>query len=366
VIEVLAQPVGNESPRFKVGDNIQLSLGYGYGAPIEDGILEVGGKYLLTIRFNKETNVYEHAYGSGAVRSIEAFPGHDGLTALDRRGITQTRELAALPLPKRMKEELRLISDPKAQDFLRTQAILELRRRLESRRTSETERQETSASLRRVWNDRHAALSYQLMGLLDSALSAGVGWKEWGTSDEHVCVWLDRLFTPEPAGSQQAQEKLVIERSDNLWYLRELLESNPKKVGARSIIEIANLKQPLSFRVALALTLQVAYQRDEQEQDAWKQALQTFYPRALDEAKANDLWQIAQAVQYGINWQDPSLPFFRRSFGANNETKASLERALARLREQAKNRSPHPHPDSGLAIRELESAMVALRAGGHQ
>jgi hypothetical protein len=75
---------------------------YQVGAP-----LAVGAKYVLTIKYDKAANTYEHAQGAGAAYRVKEFTGED------KAVLAKLRAFAALPLKARLERTRKILAEAK-------------------------------------------------------------------------------------------------------------------------------------------------------------------------------------------------------------------------------------------------------------
>jgi hypothetical protein len=354
---VLAQPVTGGALPAKVGNTLELRVSVGYGCLVETwggaifakdegGPLAVGKKYLLTVKFNKKTGEYEHAYGTGAARLVKDFIPRSEIF------FAKIHALAKLPLSQRLKQCRELVSESKADQDLRSQAVWWMRERV-WRGGDEQERKETAKSLLVAWNKPTGTNSIDFLDELDYALR--IVSHSFKTSEQRENVWLAHIFAPFPVGPAEEFSLVAHKRGEVAHYkLNDFGRSHPKKIGDRLMKELAKADWPLELSFRVAGCLQTIYEQEKEASPAWEQALQSYYPRAIASAGP---WELRCLSMNLLNDSDRNRSGIFHSFRPGPATERSLQQALKRMQRQARALADE---QAEVAIRDLEELLQQL------
>jgi hypothetical protein len=354
---LLAQPVTGDALPAKVGSTLELRVSVGYGCLVEmwgggkfakdEGRpLAVGKKFLLTVKYDKKTGEYEHAYGTGVAKLVADF------TLQSKTFFGKIHALAKLPLAQRLKQCRELVSDSKADPDLRSQALWWVRDRVWLG-AKEEERKETAKALLLAWNQPTGTNSIDFLDQLDYALR--IVSRSFERSEERENVWLAHIFAPFPVGPAEEFSLVAHKRGEAAhWKLRDFRKSHPKKIANRLMKELAKADWPLELSFCVAGCLQTIYEEEKEPNPAWERALQSYYPRAIGSA---DPWELRCLAMNLMKYPDRDRSRMFRSFQPGPATEHSLQQALKRMQRQARDLADR---EAQVAIRDLEKLLQQL------
>ena len=356
VTEVLADSQAGLG--LKGGDALAVELAVGYAAEVEDwgtpgegggkdadragGPFATGAKFYLTIRKN-ETGRFEHARGASAARNVEQFDPNG------TRLVGRLRQLADLPKERRAEAALKVVADPREAERLRMEAVAALNYWVGHSQAERVNREEILKRMEAIWNDPKAAMSTDLVMASDYLLRGNT--TSWEKSDARRRVLLERVFAPFPE-EPGARQSAVQARERVVWFLGDYLKHRPEEAAAVIIPKLTDEKWPAHFRWRLARTLQYAYQSADVERGEWAQALQAYYPKAVDAADPWLLRLLAASVESGTKLEG------KRRFMVGRETREALTRAGERAKRIAEE--PGADPNAVTAVHDVERALKAL------
>jgi hypothetical protein len=361
VHEIYAQPITGDRFAVKKDNVFDLRIPVGYACLVEDrwlgpsndadredGPLAVGKKYILTLQYDPKEEVYQHAHGAGAARMVKEF------TREEKTLIQSARELAATPLPDRLKKSRALVADSAADTNLRLEALAVLRWRIWHDRADVDERKDTARVLLSIWNDKNNEESDYFIDCLDFALR--ITEPSFEKSTEREDVWLARIFAPINADQPKAREEIGRRRGDLAFFkLTGFGEAHPKKIGDRLVKELANSDWPLELTWRVAGALQTIYEQSPEANETWERALQDYYPPAIDAA---DEWLLRLLVSNLEIRKHPHDSAEKRNFKPGPRTVKAFEQALARMRSEE---DPEKRKENSAAIYHLEKLLKSLK-----
>lgn len=353
VYEVLAQTVTGGPLPAKAGGTLNLRVSVGYACLVEmwggGRPLAVGQKYLLTVKYNKKSGEYEHAYGAGAARMVEDF------TPQSKTFFAKIHALARLSLTQRLKQCRDLVSKPEADPELRSQALWWVRERV-WHGEKDQERQETAKALLLAWNKPTGANSIDFLEELDYALR--IVSFSFAESEEREDIWLAHIFAPIPVGPAKQQDEIARKRGAvAYWTLRDFGRTHPKKTGDRLMKELAKADWPVELSLRVAGCLQTIYEEEKEAEPAWERALQSYYPRAIASA---DGWGLRCLTMNLLDHPHRNKSTMFRTFRPGPATERSLREALERMQKQARTM---PQGEAQVAIYDIEEVLEQLKSG---
>lgn len=355
VEEVLADSAAGLG--LKAGVALLVELGVGYAAEVEDygppdegagkgadragGPFAGGAKYYVTIRKN-ETGNFEHATRASAARRVEKFDPDD------TRLVARLRELADLPKERRAEAALKVVADPGETEKLRMAAVAALKYWVGPRQAQRVNREAILKRMEAIWNDPKAGMSTDLIMATDHLLRESTNWEK---SDARRRVLLERVFAPFPQ-EPEARQSAVRARDQVVWFLGDYFKHRPEEAATVIIPKLTDEKWPAQFRWRLAGISQLAYQGADVERGEWAEALQAYYPKAIEAADPWVLRLLAGSVESGTKAEG------KRRFVAGKETRAALARAGERVKRIA--REPGGDPNAVSAVHDVDKALKAL------
>jgi hypothetical protein len=346
VEEILAQSVIGDRIPAKKGTTIDLHLSVGYGMVIEDirsgsaDALAPGNKYILTVKYDKQSATYEHAPGASCAQRVTSFSPES------RKFYRIIHEIARQPADRRVKRCRELVVNAKAGSFvdarLRSEALAWLARRAKNSADkgatgrdvpTKSEGNETFDLLFRVWKD--ATVDYTMDELVELDYFLRAIRRSFDNSADRREVWLRRLFAPVPGeGSRDDIRTRVFERmrfGDSM--LRDLAKEHPILVGSHLVKELKSNNWPMLFRIYIATVLHGLYEFQIIADPRWDKALQTFYEKAIATADADDLDLLLRNLS--PNTRDQRREEWRL-FKPKFPLEARLQKALERMRAEEK------------------------------
>jgi hypothetical protein len=203
-----------------------------------------------------------------------------------------------------------------------------------------------------LWHQATGTHSLDFLSSLDYRI--GELRPEFRDSVEARDVWLAYLFAPIRGADADKQREIVKDRCRSVGpRLRALGQKHPAVVGVRLTKELTSKNWPLEYRVNMAGALHVMYEEQAKVDPKWEQALQAFYPAAIDSADAQLLRRFAGTLKDSPEWSRTV-----RTFRPNSAIEQSLERALGRMRDDL--RKPKPGITTRLAASALEALLKQL------
>ena len=354
VDDVLSDPAGIE---VKSGDPLPIELRVGYGSVVEswhgtaagdgndsDSPFPLEAKFYLTIR-QDQAGRFEHAPGAGAACRVEQFEPDQA------RLIARLATLAALPKERRLDAMLDALTHANQSDDVRMAVLAALRHALWRDQLEPADRERVIRTITALWSDPGHAHSVQLVNAMDALLRANT--RDWKHSETRRRVLLEYIFAPFPQ-EPDAREAAVRERDRVVWFLRDYLAHQPEEAGELVIRQMRDARWPAQFRWRLAGLLQYTYQRSDAHHPAWADALQDYYPQAIDAADPWVLRLIAGSIRDGTK-NNATRPFI-----AGPETRHALERSTERMKRLAEQ--PSADIQAQNAVYDVARAIEALDA----
>lgn len=304
----------------------------------------VGTRYLLSVRWDKAKETFEHATGAGAAEHLAELPQ-------ERRAlIGEVRELAATQGPARAKRCRELVVDGNARLALRLEAIRHLRDRGTHAQPPandveagdrEAERKAAAESLRQVWLSAELVQSPELIRAVDRALLR-IDSGAFDRSAERRDVWIAHIFRPmiEP-GPRREQFNELTQRP--MPILMTIGTIDPPPVTEVLMKQLADPRWPLDFRMNIASCLAQIDDWVKVRDPRWEEAWRAFVNNALPTAEAHHSTLLLTTIGRRLGADPNARP--KRPLAITNELVDLLNakrNALATLQEQEPDRYGPP------------------------
>jgi hypothetical protein len=296
-----------------------------------------GARFVLSVRpVPQRPNGADHADGPGAAEPLLRLPE-------DRRQMfAMARQLASLPEEERLRRCRSIVTDRKANDALRREAVRYLAVRcirpegveapdLTERR--EAERTEAAAAMWAAWNDPLTTWSDDSIAAIEAGLRLVDG-NRFDDSDDRRATLLNHVLAPPPEGKPEQVKALLSRRP--VLSLAAAAGSNPSQLGWPLVRALGDERWPVSYRVALADVLLRIREYTVGPEPGWVLAVEKFVTRVADRADPDEVRLVTQLLSFWIGSEEGNPP--RRPIKVTGGMSAAMRNAERSIAVEATRR----------------------------